>query len=76
MERGMRRPREVRSARIRPRSRGIAPMTKLFGIFSGTDRDHINADIAVGGRNSLTMSLRLLKVQPTIESAAYRRVVR
>jgi hypothetical protein len=27
---------------------GIAPMTNPFGILRGADRDHIDADIAVG----------------------------
>ena len=31
-----------------PRRWGIAPMTKPFEILSGADRDHIDADIAVG----------------------------
>jgi len=33
---------------LAPRRWGIAPMTKPFGILSGADRDHIDADIAVG----------------------------
>jgi hypothetical protein len=45
----MRRPRELEARVFGPGRWGIAPMTKLFGIFSGADRDHINADIAVGG---------------------------